>query len=313
MSLSPIVAIILCCITSYVHARNFQTTRFRDRVFPTVTIEQNISFKSHLPGGAKKKYFLLDLYQPQNDTLPLRPLILWMHGGGFKFGNKTSRGTPIWCRRFAERGYVCAAVNYRLSKKHTLSDFNALKEACANAVEDIFEAVAFFKLHHRQYRIDTNKIILAGNSAGAMIALQAVYSNPTLIRQEGKNGFNKTIAVRNPIHISAIVNFWGGIFDPDWLKNAHVPIVSVHGSKDNIVPPNQPEKGIYGSTLIHRYADSFHIPNRLKIFEGYAHELQKHFNPLWAGKATLRRLEEAGQIAASFLYEELFTNRTAFR
>ncbi|HTN06977.1 alpha/beta hydrolase [Agriterribacter sp.] len=297
---------ILTCITLPLYGQQLPGTRYKDLVFTAVTVNKNIMYQPNPPAGVKEKYYLFDLYQPGNDTSTSRPLILWIHGGGFKFGNKSSRGTPLWCRRFAERGYVCAAVNYRLSKKNTLSDFNALVNACSDAIEDINEAVSFFEKNHALYKIDTSRIILAGNSAGGMMALQSVYSNTSLMKQTNQPAVSPAPPAFNPGHIAAVVNFWGGMFDTSWLKNASVPIVSVHGSKDRIVPADKPGKGIYGSFIIHRRADTLHIPNRLKVYEGYAHELQKHFNPLWTNKATKVRWQGAGQFAADFLYEALF-------
>lgn len=295
---------IIICINLPLYSQQSLPIRYKDRVFATVAISKNITYGSDLPDGAKAKYYLLDLYQPENDTSISRPLILWIHGGGFKFGSKESRGTPLWCRRFAERGYVCASVNYRLSKKNTLSDLGALINACSDAVEDIDKAIAFFKKNHALYKIDTTRIILAGNSAGGMTALQAAYgSNPAASTDTPAASAYLT---SNPGHIAAVINFWGSMFDTSLLKNNNVPVVSVHGNKDRIVPAGKPDKGLYGSLIIHRYANALHIPNSLKIYEGYAHELQKHFNPLWAGKAARKRWEEAGNFAADFLYKELF-------
>jgi dipeptidyl aminopeptidase/acylaminoacyl peptidase len=93
------------------------------------------------------------------------------------------------------------------------------------------------------------------------------------------------------------------------LQHAKVPVVCVHGSKDRVVPYDH--KGpLYGSLAIQQRADSLHIPNRLKTYEGYGHELQKHFNPIFAGRKTKQRWLEAGQFAADFLYEQLFTARS---
>lgn len=296
---------IITCLTLPLYGQQVPAVRYKDRVFATVAVYNNITYGSDLPDGTKAKYYLLDLYQPENDTCASRPLIVWIHGGGFKFGNKRSRGTPLWCRRFAERGYVCAAVNYRLSKKNTLSDFGALINACSDAVEDINKAVVFFKRNHALYKIDTSRIILAGNSAGGMTALQAAYSSTSPTTSSGTPAASAYLA-SNPGHIAAVINFWGGILDTSWLKNTSVPVVSVHGNRDRIVAAGRADKGIYGSLFIHRYADALHIPNSLKIYECYAHELQKHFNPLWTGKATRKRWEEAGNFAAGFLYKELF-------
>ena len=301
---------LFCCVTSTLFSNPLQKTRYRDPVFTDVSVTKNISYVPDIPEGVKPEYYRLDLYEPENDSSVSRPLIIWIHGGGFKFGKKTSRGIPVWSRQFAQRGYVCAAINYRLSKQNTLSDRDALIGACRDAVEDVVKVIEFFKKNHTLYKIDTGKIILGGNSAGGMVSLQAVYSNEYLMA----SGMELTNASAgnsfNTEHIAAIINFWGGMFDSTWLHNARVPVVSVHGDKDRIVPADDAGKGIYGSMIVHRFADTLHIPNSLKIYKGFAHELQKRFNPLWAGKAARKRWIEAGNFAADFLYEELFLKNT---
>jgi hypothetical protein len=90
------------------------------------------------------------------------------------------------------------------------------------------------------------------------------------------------------------------------LKNTNVPIVSVLGSTDRIVPPTHKNAPLYGGLDIHKQADALHIPNELKVFNGYSHQLQKRFNPFFSGgKATQKRWLEAGQFAADFLYKNL--------
>lgn len=282
--------------------------RYKDLVFTDTKVGKNILYRTTSKPGIKKKYNQLDLYEPAGDTNTLRPLIIWIHGGGYKFGNKKSRGIPLWSKTFAQRGYVCVAVNYRLSKKNTLSDFNELVKSCYTSIEDLYDAILFLKQNSNRYRIDTNRIIVAGNSAGGITALQAVYSSSQELAQLWTNSDAGILPfIHNSAKITAVINFWGAMFNPDWLKNASVPIVSVHGNKDRIVPFDH--KGtvpFYGSLAIHLKADSLHIPNRLKTYEGYAHELQKHFNPFWTFKATRKRWMDAGQFAADFLYDELF-------
>jgi len=276
--------------------------KFKDFVFDSVKLQANLIYKENPAPGIRQKYYRFNFYEPAGDPALYRPLIIWLHGGGFKFGTKKSGGLPVWSKTFARRGYVCATINYRLSKKHPLRHFPDLLQGCADAVEDVHEAVQFFKQHYQQFRIDTSRIILGGNSAGGMIALQAVYSSPAEMAALIHSG----AGVHNPQHIAAIINYWGALFDINWLKNSHTPIVSVHGNKDRVVPYDDKKPPIYGSLAIHRMADSLQIPNRLKIYEGYSHELQKHFNPFFAGRRTKKRWLEAGLFAADFLYEQLF-------
>jgi acetyl esterase/lipase len=216
----------------------------------------------------------------------------------------------LWCKTFAGRGYVCAAIDYQLGKKNLGFTFTDLLTNCLVAAGDVRRAVAYFKENAARWNIDTTRIILAGNSAGGMLALQAVYSNDTELL---KLPLTKAAVVPgwdaralsgevNTMGVAAVVNYWGGIFDTLWLRQARIPIVSVHGDRDNIVPYDHKDYPLFGSLPIHRMADALGTPNALKTYNGYSHELQKHFFPLIAGHGTKKRWRDAGQFTADFLY-----------
>lgn len=280
------------------------TVRYKDLLFDEVTIRKNILYNND--DSIKIKYRQLDLYTPARDSNLKRPLIIWLHGGGFKYGKKHAKGIEIWGNTLAQRGFVMAAMNYRLSKKHPLRNFKDLASACYDAIDDIRTAISFFKTHASEFGIDTHKIILGGNSAGGMAALQAVYSN----RSDLQNVLdtNKVVANTgnyNPDGIAGIINFWGALFNDAWLSRANVPIVSVCGAKDRIVPPDTEGKVFFGSVAIHKKADALHIANALKVYEGYGHELQKIFNPFFRSNKTKQRWKEAINFSASFIYDTL--------
>jgi acetyl esterase/lipase len=284
-------------------------TRYKDIVFPEFTMEQRLSYAPTTDVTRDGRYMLFDLYLPGHDTATRRPLMIWMHGGGFKFGSRDAAGIKLWCETFARRGYVCAAIDYRLGRKTLRFTFDELVSNCYTGVQDVRRAVAFFKANAARWGLDTNRIILAGNSAGGMLALQTVYSTNDELRHLPREDID-LVAVRqaaDPGRVAAIVNFWGAIFDTAWLRQASVPIVSVHGTADGIVPYDHKGYPSYGSLPIHRMADSLHIPNALKSYTGYSHELQKHFNPLIVSRRTRQRWLEAGQFTADFLYKELFS------
>lgn len=297
-----LIAVMINLVATAFSQPNCQV-RFRDLVFDDISISRNGYYNQDVPAGVKKKSYKFDLYQPKDDTARLRPVIIWLHGGGFKLGNKKSRGVPGWSKRFAKRGFVCVAINYRKSKKKPLSEFPDLVEGCYDAITDLKLAVDFLKEKQQLYRIDTTRIILGGNSAGGMIALQAVYSSPADLFKyisPGDTGTKKGTLFFEAI--PAVINFWGGIFDTSWLKHASVPIVSVHGAKDNIVPYKQEDTPLSGSYLVHQKAGELNIPNRLKTYEKYRHELQLLFNPFFALCGAHKRWKEAGQFAADFLH-----------
>lgn len=141
--------ILTGCITLFIShaicAQPVKPIRYKEYIFSDIAITKNISYSAHIPTGIKEKYYQLDLYHAMQDSSTRRPLIIWMHGGGFKFGSKKAKGIRLWSKSFARRGYVCAAINYRLSKKNPLRNFPALVKGCYEAIQDVTQAIAFFK------------------------------------------------------------------------------------------------------------------------------------------------------------------------
>jgi len=290
-------------------AQTAKPVKYKDLVYPNIITTKDLSYKPE-DSSKEKKVHQFDLYQPAGDQTTGRPLIIWMHGGGFKFGSKNAKGIELWSETFAKRGYVCAAINYSLSKHNPIFHFDELLKGAYYAVQDAHAAVAYFKKNYKQYHIDPDKIILAGNSAGGMIALQAAYcSNAQLAKFADLPDTVPGARITTIPKVAAVVNYWGAIFDLNWLKNNHVPIVTVHGSKDGIVPLTHKDAPLYGSLAIHEKADALNIPNGFKLFDGYSHELQKHFNPIFgvSGK-TKNRWLEAGQYTANFLYNSVINH-----
>ena len=284
-------------------SQSILNSRLKAPVF-NVTVQKDLVYSNN--GDVRLKYRQFDLYQPTNDSSLKRPLLIWMHGGGFKYGTKNAKEIKIWGRQFAQHGYVVAAINYRLSKKHPVSKFPDLVSACYDAVDDVQMAVNYFKSNADKFNIDTSKIILGGNSAGAVIALQAIYSNRADL--ENVIDSNKVIANTgkyNALNIAAVINFWGALLDKDWLNRAQVPIVSVCGLKDKLIPVDTKGVAFFGSVAIHKKADALHIPNAIKVYDGFGHELQKHFNPFFRSRATEQRWKEAADFAIEFLYDEV--------
>lgn len=276
--------------------------RYKDIIFNDIAIDKDLSYNSKASKDQKKSY-LFDLYQPKGDDANARPLIIWMHGGGFKFGSKTAKGVKFWSKTFALRGYVCVSINYRLSKGNPLFHFDDLLKASFYATQDAKLAVAYFRQNAAKYCIDPDKIILGGNSAGGFMALDVAYSKNEdfgRVANLPDDEVKRSSLPHQPIY--AVINYWGGIYDLEWLSNAKIPIISVHGSEDGLVPITHKNSSLYGSLDIHNKADALHIPNTLKIYKGYSHELQKHFNPFFEGSKAQSRWLEAAQFTADYLY-----------
>ncbi|WP_169749160.1 alpha/beta hydrolase [Flavihumibacter petaseus] len=236
----------------------------------------------------KQKFYRYDWYEGKGDQRSKRPLLINLHGGGFKIGNKSGASTPFFSRTYARAGFVTASINYRKSRKRPLKFEKDLREACFDATEDLDKAIRYFKAHADELRIDTNRIFLAGNSAGAMVALQYVFSNHIPAQP-----------------VRAIANCWGAIFDTLWIERSSVPIVSVYGTRDRVVPPDVSGEAIFGSASIHREANRIQLINSVLPFERCGHELHRHFNPLFAGFGAKKRWKQAGAFICDFLKAQL--------
>src|SRR3954468_15283924 len=73
-----------------------------------VTLHRDLAYVS---GGHERQK--LDLYLPQQGEK--RPLIIWIHGGAFRMGNKDDDQLQApW--PYLAQGYALASINYRLSQ-----------------------------------------------------------------------------------------------------------------------------------------------------------------------------------------------------
>lgn len=108
---------------------------------------------------------LLDLYRRKAVAeQPRRPLVIYVHGGGWRRGDSRTLGAfedfPSVLASLAARGYVVASINYRLSGE---ARFPA-------AVQDLNAAIAFLRRNAQSFGIDAERVILWGDSAGAHLA-----------------------------------------------------------------------------------------------------------------------------------------------
>lgn len=105
----------------------------------------------------------LDLYLPASPASQ-RPLLIYIHGGGWSGGDARTTGAfedfPALLARFAAQGYAVASVNYRLSGA---ASFPA-------PVDDIHAAIVFLQEHAAQYALDPRRLAVWGNSSGGHLA-----------------------------------------------------------------------------------------------------------------------------------------------
>ena len=125
---------------------------------------------------------LLDLYLPANPIRRPVPVIVFLHGGGWSGGTRTTG--PDFKRYFAQDGFAMASIEYRLTPAITFP---------AN-VEDVRTAVRWLKANAAAHGLAADRICLWGSSAGAHLATVAALAPPGTF--EGADNLNQTSAVR---------------------------------------------------------------------------------------------------------------------
>ncbi|QYG94927.1 alpha/beta hydrolase [Iamia sp. SCSIO 61187] len=201
--------------------------RYRDPVVADVTKTADITYGQAVDQQGATKVLKLDLYEPAGDTVTARPLIIWVHGGGFSSGSKTSGEIVEQATSFARRGYVTASISYRLSPQGCREPNATCIESIYDAIEDAQAAVRFFRRYASRYRIDPNRIAMAGTSAGAITALNVGYATP-VPGNSGNPGYSS--AIRAAASLSGAVIFTGSVGPGD------APALLFHGTNDGLVP-----------------------------------------------------------------------------
>ena len=111
----------------------------------------------------------LDVYRPRERAGAL-PVIIYIHGGGFRILSKDTHW--LMGLAFARAGYVVFNISYRLAPRFP---FPAGLQDCAAALEWVLE-------HARSYGGDPDRVVLAGEAAGAnlvtALTLMSCYRRP---------------------------------------------------------------------------------------------------------------------------------------
>lgn len=102
------------------------------------------------------------------------PLLLFVHGGGWKRGDKKNATGMQKVEHFRQQGYAFASIDYRLVPDATVEQQAA----------DVSAAIAWVRGNAKRLRIDASRIVLMGHSAGAhLVAL--VGTDPGYLKAAG--------------------------------------------------------------------------------------------------------------------------------
>ncbi|RJR32370.1 MAG: alpha/beta hydrolase [Desulfobacteraceae bacterium] len=266
---------------SRVISLNASSTRAGVRVYRDLEYVQN--------GHPRQK---LDLYVPEKAEGPL-PLIVWIHGGAWKHGSKSGCLPLPW----AGKGYVVASIGYRLCQ-------DALFPA---QIEDCKAAVRWLRRHAEIYKIDPDRVVAWGGSAGGHLASLLGTSADSAEWEQGEPAGSS--------RVQAVIDWYGRAdltpvcTDPSWADSPtadllggsgravsdlarkaspilHVskddpPFLIMHGDKDELVPLNQSRKfatalkeaGVAANLVVLRGSghggDEFLSPSHVKTIDAF--------------------------------------------
>lgn len=195
--------------------------RYRDAIASTVTKTSGITYRTATNRSGASVTLKLDVYEPADDTVSSRPAVVWVHGGGFSGGNKSSSEIVDEANTFAKKGFVSISIDYRLEPEgcSASAPSGACVEAIKEAMEDAQAAVRWLRSKASTYGVDTTRIAIGGSSAGAITALNVGYESSE----------DPTSAVRAALSLSG-ANILGHITAGD------APALLLHGTSDTTVP-----------------------------------------------------------------------------
>lgn len=252
----------------------------------------------------------LDLYLPDGPG-PF-PLVINIHGGGFHEGDKGML-EPAILEALRARGIAVATIDYRLSGE---ARFPA-------AIEDAKAAVRFLRANAARFRLDPERFVAFGQSAGGNLA--------ALIGTTGNSAVFDNPALGNPgvsAHVSAVIDWYGphdfllmdqqaraqgcppdheaaNSFEsaylgapirtvPDKVKAAN-PITYIDaadpsfllqaGSEDCLVPVGQ-------TTILADALREAGVPVELDMFKGTGHGDTSFWSPVFVGDANVERVAD---------------------
>lgn len=208
-------------------------------------------------GKGGERPLKMHILRPKKLPAEPMPVLVWIHGGGWRGGDKNGGLGKL--APYAERGYFCATIEYRLSK-----------EAVFPAqIEDCKCAIRFLRAKAKDFHLDPARIGVWGSSAGGhLVALLGTSGHVKEL--EGKGGWQEfssrvqavcdfcgpsdlvIIVDKSKGAKGAVETLLGG--SPAELKEkaalaspvTHVtrqapPFLIVHGDKDTLVPQQQAE------------------------------------------------------------------------
>ena len=113
-----IIYLIFLTLISFSLSQECTDGRYEEEIFDNVYVTSGVYYGTNIQEGLfgdSDEDLYLDVYEPYGDDLENRPVVIFMFGGSFIGGSRTSSDIVELCTRYAKRGYVAVAIDYRLT------------------------------------------------------------------------------------------------------------------------------------------------------------------------------------------------------
>ncbi len=197
-----------------------------------------------------------------------RPTVIFIHGGGWVSGNKSTSIFDVL--PYIEKGWQVVNVNYRLIGGNPLS--------IADCVEDVNKALSWVVQNADIYFFDTDKLIVAGDSAGGHLALMLGLANTSKTKIAGVVNWYGITDVEKCLETWESKNYTNDLIEDQinfketckklspvtYVSKNSPPVITIHGTNDQTVPYSQ-------GVLLHEQLEKAGVPNQLFTLEGKKH------------------------------------------
>ena len=212
----------------------------------------------------------LDVYRPPEGVTPKRAAIIHLFGGGFFGGNKNAGYIINDAKALGARGYTNVSANYRLQSQ----------ASWPAQLHDVKAAIRWTRANAERIGADADKIVVAGYSAGGMLALMAAGTNgkPEFEGTVGTPGVSSKVDACIGVYPLASAETASRLFPEgqatpeniaaasptSYISASFAPTIFVHGTADTTVL-------LSSSIDFFNKLNALGVPTALTAIQGAAH------------------------------------------
>lgn len=232
-------------VNKYISLKNLNMT---SQKVDGLKMSKSMNYKDIVYKNTNGVPLTLDIYSPLKNNGSPSPVILYVHGGSWVYGDKSIPDalSPV-LNTFREEGYTIISTSYELSRNK--ANFN-------KQVADVKDTIRWVYKNKSNYNLDPNQIGVIGVSAGAHLSLLASYSS------SGEFTDDKALS-QYPSKIKYLIDFAGptdlSLLNTNNLNYDLTKIFNSIKDKNTVIkkfnPINYVSKGIPNTLIIHSNLD----------------------------------------------------------